>query len=101
LSSNVFPSSIISLLKPISFKVYNLKFALFSFKIFSIATTLFLLLVPYIIFILNSIPFSLRSKGTHRNESLEFEAYLLYNISREYTLQSTVGGVADFCNSQI
>lgn len=50
--------------------------------------------------ILNSIPFSLRSQGTHRNENLEFEAYFLYNISREYTLQSTVGGVADFCNSQ-
>lgn len=40
-------------------------------------------------FIKYSIPFSLRSKGTHRNESLEFEAYFLYNISREYILQST------------
>jgi hypothetical protein len=52
-------------------------------------------------FIIKSIPFSLRSQGTHRNESLEFEALFLYNISREYILQSTVGGVADFCNSQI
>ena len=53
--------------------------------------------IIFTIFIINSIPFSLRSKGTHRNENLEFEAYFLYNISREYILQSTVGGVAGFC----
>ena len=39
--------------------------------------------------IINSIPFSLRSKGTHRNESLELKAFSLYNTSKEYILQST------------
>ena len=32
------------------------------------------------LFIKNSIPFSLRSEGTHRDESLEIEAFSLYNI---------------------